>query len=149
MSRAFAVATSFAAQVGAWVLKTERRMTIVTQQATNDLIKNIPIKDGLTRGGSRPKGSIPRDNGAIARSLQSSLYGSTGLTGPESYSFVVGAMKAGDKASFVWGGAAAPHARANHYGFRGVQGTMWIPEAAAKWQGYVDAAIVRAKAQVR
>ena len=143
------MATNFSAQVGAWVLKTEKRMTAVTRQATNDLLNGIKIAPGITRGGSRQKGTIPRDLGALAASLQSNLYGSTAASGAASYTLVVGRMKAGDVAQFTWGGAAAPYASAVHYGARGVTGTFWIPEAAAKWQGYVDAAIVRAKAQVR
>ena len=143
------MATSFTASVGAWVQKTEKRMTVVTKQSASDLLAGIKIAPGITRGGSRTKGTIPRDLGALARSLQSSLYGSTSMTGEKSYTLVVGAMKAGSVATFTWGGAVAPYAAAVHYGARGVPGTFWVPEAASKWQGYVDAAVAREKAKVR
>lgn len=130
---------------GAFTEKLKRHQTLIAQQATNDLLKNIPIKAGVTRGGTREIGSIPRMDGAIARSLQSSLYGSTSIqrSGEASFAMVIGAMKAGDVAQFTWGGAAAPHARANHYGTKGMSGTFWIIEAVEHWQKYVDAAAAR------
>lgn len=135
---------------GVWSEKVQRRQDAIVKQAANDLLFNIPIKAGTTRGGTRELGSIPRDTGALASSLQSSLYGSTSIqqTGAPSYVAVVGSMKAGDVAEFSWGGAIAPHARANHYGYKGLTGTFWVPEAMKKWQGYVTAAAERADREI-
>lgn len=136
------------AQLNRWAAKVERRQTAILKQATNDLLKDIRIVPGITRGGSRKRGTIPRDLGALASSLQSTLFGSTALTGEDSYVMVVGQLQAGDRARFAWGGTLAPYAQEVHYGANGVPGTFWRDAAAAKWQGYVRAATIRAKAQI-
>ena len=142
---------SFTAQLDAWALETNARLDAVTKQATNDLIAGIEVAPGMVRSGSyAPRGTIPRMDGALAASLQSSLYGSTGVNsqGEDGYTLVVASMQAGDTASFSWGGAVAPYAMRAHYGDEKIPGTFWIDEAAANWQGYVSAAVQRAKAQV-
>lgn len=133
-----------------WVAKVKRRQDAVLRQATNDMLKDIKISTGITRGGRFERGTIPRDLEALAGSLQSTLLGSTAIsgTGEDSYVMVVGAMQGGDQARFVWGGANAPYARAIHYGFDSYPGTFWRDDAAAKWEGYVRAATIRAKAQI-
>lgn len=138
------------ATLDAWAAKVERRQTAILKQATNDLIKNIRIAPGITRSGSRKRGTIPRDFGALAASLQSELNGSTSLSpaGEDSYVLAIGAMQPGDTARFSWGGAIAPYVREVHYGAKGVPGTFWRDDAAAKWQGYVAAATARAKALI-
>lgn len=136
------------AELGQWARKTQKRTDIIVKQSVNDLTAGIEVAPGITRGGSRKKGTIPRDLGALAASLKSSLNGSTSFTGAESAVLVAGSMKAGDVAHFSWGGAVAPYAAAVHYGARGVQGTFWIDVAANKWPQYVDAATKRAIAQV-
>jgi hypothetical protein len=115
------------------------------------MLKEIDISVGITRGGAVKRGTIPRDLGALAGSLQSTLLGSTAISGAgeDSYLMVVDAMQGGDHARFVWGGANAPYARAIHYGFGTYPGTFWRDDAAAKWQGYVRAATARAKATIR
>lgn len=133
------------ATLDAWALKTERRLDAVVRQATNDLLAGIEIAPGINRGGSRQRGTIPRDLGALAASLQSSLYGGTALSGADSYVLVAGQMQAGDRATFSW---SAPYSLAVHYGANGVPGTFWRDDAAAKWDGYVRAATIRAKAQI-
>lgn len=134
-----------------WADKNERRMDYVVRQSTNDLLRGIDIAPGINRGGSRKKGVIPRDLGGLAGSLQSSLIGSTSLSGPvgeNSYVGVIGSMKAGDKARFAWGGAVAPYALDVHYGANGVMGTFWIAVAAGKWKSYVRGAVAKGKAVV-
>jgi len=135
-----------AADMPKWAAKVDRLALAVIQQATNDLLGGIDIVAGINRGGSRKRGTIPRDLGALAASLQSSLYGSTAISGQESYALVVAQVKVGDRMQFVWGGNAAPYARAVHYGRNG---TFWVDVAANKWRGYVRAAVVRAKATIR
>lgn len=144
------MATYTFATLGAWATKTQKRMDVVTKQATNDLINGIEIAPGINRGGSRQRGVIPRDLRALAASLQSTLSGSTSLTqvGEDSYILVAGAMKAGDTARFSWGGGVAPYAESVHYGANGVPGTFWIDVAAGKWPGYVAGAVRKAMAAV-
>lgn len=140
-----------------WALKVEKIADAVVSQATNDMLAGIEIVPGINRGGSRQKGTIPRDIGALASSLQSSIYGSTAITGPASYALVAGKMKAGDVAQFAWGGTVAPYARRIHYGFNGsdslgrtynTAGTFWIDVAANKWPSYVRGALAKAKAEI-
>lgn len=141
--------TSFSfANLDQWADKTERRMTAVARQATNDMLNDIEVSPGLSRGGSFKRGTIPVDLGALAGSLQSTLNGSTALSGQGETSWVgvVGQMQAGDVAQFTWGGDTAPYARAIHYGFKSYPGTFFRDDAAAKWQGYVAAAAARAQA---
>ena len=137
------------ATLPAWAAKVEKIANAVVREATGNMLADIEIVPGINRGGSRQKGTIPRDIGALASSLQSSIYGSTSLTGPQSYVLVAGQMEAGDVAEFAWGGTVAPYARAVHYGARGVQGTYWIDVAAAGWTGYVDKAVAKAKKEIQ
>ena len=137
------------ATLPAWAAKVEKIANAVVSQATNDMLADIEIVPGINRGGSRQLGTIPRDLNALASSLQSSIYGSTSLTGPASYVLVAGQMEAGDVAEFAWGGTDAPYARYVHYGARGVKGTYWIDVAAAGWQGYVNGAVRKAKAEIQ
>jgi hypothetical protein len=138
------------ADLDAWTGKTRRRLDAIVKQATNDLMNGIEVVPGIARGGSPKRGAIPRDFGALAGSLQSTLYGSTPLsgTGRGSYTLVVGAMRGGDLATFGWGGGNAPYARPIHYGFNGYPGTFWRDVAAGKWPGYVSKAVTRAKAMI-
>jgi hypothetical protein len=138
------------AKLDQWALKTKKRMDVVVKQSVTDMIADIEIVPAMARGGTPQKGTIPKDFGALARSLQSTLYGSTSLSqqGEDSHILVVGNMEAGDVARFSWGGNVAPYARAIHYGFGTYPGTFWIDVAQTKWQSYVASAVRRAKAQV-
>lgn len=138
-------------QMPQWVRKVEAITNAVIQQATNDMLNDIKIEPGVTRGGRRRKGTIPRMDGAIAASLQSTLYNTTSLSvqGEASHKLVIPNMSAGVRAEFLWGGAAAPHARANHYGWSNVAGTFWVDVAAQGWRGYVRGAVIKAKAAIR
>ena len=137
------------AELPRWVAKVEKVADAVVRQATSDMLADIEIVPGINRGGSRQRGTIPRDLNALASSLQSSIYGSTSLTGPASYVLVAGQMEAGDVAEFAWGGTDAPYARYVHYGARGVKGTYWIDVAAAGWTGYVDKAVAKARREIQ
>lgn len=136
------------AQMDEWVAAMDRRLDFVVRQATNDLMKDIQIVPGINRGGSRVKGTIPRDFGVLANSLVSSLQGSTSLqpAGADSFVLVVAQMQAGDVATFGWGGPAAPYARAVHDGSGTTPGTFWVDVAAKKWPSYVAAAVLKGKA---
>ena len=138
------------AELDQWVAKTKKRTDVVARQAVDMMLNDIRIVPSMARGGSPQKGTIPRDIGALAASLQSELHGSTSLSGSgeDSYTLVVGQMQAGDVAQFTWGGNAAPYARRIHYGWGTYPGTFWRDIAAGKWDGYVRAAVVKAKARV-
>lgn len=138
------------ADLPAWAMKVQRVADAVVSQATADVLAGIEVVPGLARGGSRVPGTIPRDLGALAASLQSSLYGSTSLSvsGANSYVLAAGSMKAGDVARFAWGGPAAPYARAVHDGAKGVPGTHWIDAAANRWPAAVARAVAKAKAEI-
>lgn len=142
---------TFTAQIDAWVAKVKKAQDAVVSTATTHMLADVEIVPGINRGGAREHGTIPRDLGALAGSLQSSLYGSMAMTPPEgedSYTLVAGSMKAGDVATFTWGGATAPYAMAVHYGANGVPGTFWVDVAANKWQGYVDDATRKVRAEI-
>tara|TARA_R100000306_G_C4357651_1_gene133621 strand:+ start:627 stop:1061 length:435 start_codon:yes stop_codon:yes gene_type:complete len=131
-----------------WVAKVEKVADAVVKQATSDMLSSVEIVPGITRGGSRQRGTIPRDLGALASSLQSTIYGSTAISGANSYVLVAGQMQAGDIASFTWGGNAAPYARPVHYGANGVSGTFWVDVMAAGWSAkWVPQAVRKARNQ--
>lgn len=131
------------AQIPQWVEMVDRRLTAVVRQSTSDLMASIPIEPGRMRGAERKKGSVPRDTGQLANSLRSSLGRSGGgAQGASSYALVAGRMQAGDVASFEW---TAEHARANHDGANGVEGTFWVQEAATRWPAIVSKNVERAK----
>lgn len=126
-----------------WASKVERRMNAIVRQSANDVMASIPVKAGITRSGTRTKGSVPRDTGQLANSLQSSLNGGSPLSGASSYALVAGRMAAGDIASFGWG---ADYARHVHDGANGVEGTFWVQEAATRWSSIVEKNVRRAEA---
>jgi hypothetical protein len=134
------------ANLDPWINQTENRITFVLREGTNSLLKGIKVVPGIARGGSRKKGTIPRDLSALAGSLQSSVLGSSVVEGERSYVLAIGSFSLGQVATFSWGGDNAPYAKPVHYGANGVKGTLWIPEAAKKWQGYIDAATKKGKA---
>lgn len=142
---------TFTAQIDRWARMTRQRTEFVLKQATNNMLRSVEVVPGISRGGARVRGTIPRDLGALAGSLQSTLYGSTSMTqsGQNSHVFAIAAMQPGDLIRFTWGGAVAPYAYPVHYGANGVPGTFWIDEMAGGWQGYVRDATREAKARVR
>lgn len=140
-----------ATQLPDWATKVQKVMDAVVSTAASKAV-NVPIVPGITRGGSREYGTIPRDLGALAASLQSSLYGGTSLggsgTGPDAAILTAGGMKAGDKIQFSWGGAVAPYAQLVHDGAKGVAGTHWIDKIANDWPKTVASAVREAKAEL-
>jgi hypothetical protein len=132
-----------------WAAKVEKIADAVVSQSVNDLLSGIRPSIGINRGGTRERGTIPRDIGALINSLQSTLYGGTAIVGPASYVLVAGRMGAGSRASFAWGGTVAPYAAAVHYGANGVKGTFWVDVAANKWPRTVRGALRKVKAAIK
>lgn len=135
------------AELPQWARKVGRIQDAIVKQATGDMLADIDVTAGINRGGSRVKGTIPRDLGNLANSLRSTLYGTSAMSagGQDSYALIAGAMEAGDVAEFAWTAEYAAHV---HYGANGVPGTFWRDIAAGKWQGYVRGATARAKAEI-
>lgn len=130
-----------------WAAKMGKVFDAIVKQATNDLLAGVNPGPSISRTGYREHGTIPVKDGFLVNSLQSSLYGGTAITGAEGWIMVVGKMKVGDTARFMWGGHIAPYARHVHYGAKGVAGTFWVDVAAGKWPQYVDGAAAKALAQ--
>ncbi len=132
------MAKSFAASVDTWVRATKERMDAVVRGSTQDVIAEAqrPVSKG---------GNLPIRTGFLRASLQSSLVGSTSLTGPESYTLVAGQMEAGDLAVFGW---TANYARHVEYGARGVPGRHFVGNAVLQWQQIVANNVAKAKAAV-
>lgn len=131
-----------------WAMKQTRVMDAIVKQSTNDtIVQSSRTATGVTRGGTRQRGYVPRDTGALAASLVSTLSGSTVLSqGNGAFNLVVGNMGAGDVATFAW---TAPYARRMHYGDGTRQGWHWVTEVANDWPAIVAANIARAKAVVK
>ena len=129
---------SFSAQIDAWTRKTKARMDAVVKSSTQDVVAlaQKPVAKG---------GNMPVDTGFLRASLQSSLNGSTGLTGPESYTLTVANMEAGDVATFGW---TASYARHVEYGTQGRPGRHFVGNAALQWQRIVADNVTKAKAAV-
>ena len=128
-----------------WLAKNSKVLNAVVKTSTSRLVGGIEVVPGINRGGSRRKGTIPRDIGALASSMRSSLMGSTAAVGEAAWVGVVGGMKAGDVARFSWGGAVAPYAAHVYYGANGIEGTHWIEERAKDWQSIVRTAAIEAR----
>jgi hypothetical protein len=137
------------AELPQWVSQTEKVIDAVFSQATNDMINSADIVPGINRGGSRIKGTIPRDLGPLAASLQSSLNGGTAIGGATGWTLIAGNLKAGDFARFAWGGNIAPYAADVHYGSNGVPGTYWIDIMANGWSTkWVPRAVRKARSEL-
>lgn len=144
------MATFKLADLPRWVTQVQAVTDAVVGQATADLLVGIKRGPSITRGGRREPGTIPVNLGALRRSLQSSLYGSTTISheGEDSYVLVAGSMKAGDVARFAWGSEEAPYARHVHDGANGIPGTHWVDHAENRWQATVDGAVAKVKAEL-
>jgi hypothetical protein len=131
---------TFEAEIGAWGMATRKRLTAIIRGATQAVIHDaqVPVAKG---------GRMPVDTGTLRGSLQSSLIGSTSLTGPESYVMIAAQMDIGDVAEFGWGGPAASYARHVEYGTRGRPGRNFAGGAAARWPSFVREAVAKAKSR--
>jgi hypothetical protein len=131
-----------------WATKVGKRLDVIAQESVGRMIGGIDVAPGITRGGSRTRGVIPRDLGNLAASLTSSLYGSTSLGGGgDSHVMSLAGFRAGMSITFSWGGGIAPYAGYVHDGTDSTPGTFWIDAAAEKFPGYVAAAVAEAKAR--
>lgn len=135
------------ANLDAWARQTKARMDAVVKGSTQEVCRIAQTPRG--KGGR-----LPVDTGFLRNSFQSSLNGSTSLTGGDSYVLVAASMEAGDVAQFGW---TAAYARRVNYGFVGAdklgrnynqQGAHFLEGATVQWPGIVAAEVAKAKAAV-
>lgn len=135
------------ANLDAWARATQERMNAVVRGSAQEVcrIAQTPVSKG---------GRMVVDTGFLRNSFQSSLNGSTSLTGGDSYVLVAASMEAGDVAEFGW---TAAYARRINYGFTGQdskgrtynqQGAHFLEGAAAEWQNIVRGEVAKAMAAV-
>lgn len=131
----------------AWARATQARMNAVVRGSTQEVAR-------LAQTPRAKGGRLPVDTGALRGSFQSSLNGSTALTGPESYVMIAATMEAGDVAEFGWGAA---YSRRVNSGFTGTdalgrtynqQGAHFLEGATMQWPAIVAAEVAKAKAAV-
>lgn len=129
-----------------WALKFERDMEKVMKEALTEVFTTTPVIPGVTRGGTRQRGTIPYDSRVLAESLRSrtprrTRYGST------SWQAVINNMRAGDTIDFTWGAGPrrVDYVRFVHDGANGVPGTFWILIMQQKMPWAIDAAMERLK----
>ena len=135
------------ANLDQWAKQTQERMNAVVRGSTQEVAKRAQTP--------RAKGGrMPVDTGMLRNSFQSSLNGSTSLTGGDSYVMVAASMEAGDVAEFGW---TAAYARRINYGFAGTdskgrtynqQGAHFLEGATMQWPAIVAAEVAKAKAAV-
>lgn len=132
---------TFTAQVEAFVAKSRKKLELVFKESAQDVFE----------AAQRPKaqgGNMPVDTGFLRNSLQSSLNGQGGPSGPESYVLVIAGSKLGDT---VLGGWTAKYARHVEYGTSNEDGTskmagsFFALKAAQQWQAIVSKNAAKAK----
>lgn len=133
---------TFSASVDAFAQKTKRRLRMVLQDSTFDLLEAAQTSQPSVKitGGSFEIGKIPVDESTLIRSLASELNG-TGFGQPSEASFelVVALMQPGDIARFAW---TAEHAMAIEMGWetstgKQVGGRHFVGANAARWSEIV------------
>ena len=124
------------ANLDAWARKVQKRTDAIVKTSAQEVVSiaQTPRAKG---------GRMPVDTGFLRNSLQSSLQGSTGLTGPDSYVMIAASMEAGSRARFGW---TAEYAAAVNNGARGRAGAHFVEGAADQWPQIVAKAVARAKA---
>lgn len=125
-------AGSFTASMRRFKTKVREKQTAVFRQSVQDVMEDAqtPVQQG---------GRMHVDTGFLRASLQSSLNGTTALSGPDSYSLAIATASFGDT---YFGGWTASYAKAREFGSRGQAPDFFMRGAAQKWQ-----AIVRANAR--
>jgi hypothetical protein len=130
---------SFSATVNAWTRKSRKRMLVVFQQSTQDVIKvmQTPVAKG---------GNMPVDTGFLRSSLQTAVntapagqtnkpIGDGKYTISETqYTLTINGSKLGDTIYAVY---LAKYAAAQEYGTKFMSGHGFVRLAAMQWQSIV------------
>lgn len=116
------------ATIDRWASKIADRMDDLVRQSAQDVfeIAQTPIAQG---------GRMPVDTAFLRNSLQTSLNGSTALSGAASYVLAVAQAKAGDT---IFGGWTAEYAAAQEFGSNGRAPKFYMRNAAAQWKQIVE-----------
>lgn len=122
----------FADDVAASIEKTIRKGRNVLRTAAQKVAEDAQRPRDKKGGGGRMR----VDTGFLRNSFQSSLNGSTSLTGPESYTLVHGAQL-GDTITMGW---TASYAAAREFGARGQAPDFFMRGALQKWPQFVKEA---------
>ena len=126
---------TFTAQVEAFVAKSRMKMELVFKESAQDVFD----------AAQQPKakgGNMPVDTGFLRNSMQSSLNGQGGASGPESYVMAIAGANLGDT---VFGGWTAKYARHVEYGTSKMAGSFFALKAAQQWQAIVSKNAAKAK----
>jgi len=120
------------------IRKYQHRVDAVVKQATHDVAKvaQTPVAKG---------GRMPVDTGFLRNSFTAQLMGGAAMSGPDAYTMIAGAMKAGDVATFGW---TAEYARAVEYGANGRPGRHFVAGAVDQWQAIVRDVVARAVKEI-
>ena len=144
MGRKYTIAT-----IDKFVSDHEGAIDAIAKQALTDMLADIKVVPGRMRGGDAQQGEIPRDTGALAASLVTSVTGGGTTAGAEGYVGAIAGARADQAMTFSWGSGEAHYARKIHDGFRTFPGTRWALVATEKWPDYVNKAVARVKAGLR
>lgn len=126
-----------------WVEREGKRHATILKEALTEVFEDTPVVPGITKGGSRIRGTIPYDTRTQIQSLARSLHSSNGRRTQfkeDSWKFIIRSLKPGDHMAFVW---TAKHAELVHNGANGVPGTFWATIMAQKLPWLIDAAAKR------
>lgn len=138
------MAKTFLAAVKGWSDLTKQKMELVVKQSAQD-VASIAQTDKASGG------NMPVDTGFLRNTFQSSLNGSTALTGPDSYAAIIAGMELGD---VFEGGWTAAYALRMEYGFVGTDsrgrtynqaGNFYALNAIQQWQAIVATNVAKVK----
>lgn len=142
------MAEEFNATIDRWIEKSKKRMLIIAQQSTQDLVKIMqkPVGAG---------GNMPVDTGFLRASLETRIgtlptgYKQKTSKEPNSYKFddaqytlTINRMKLGDT---IYGVYLASYAIDQEYGSQGRTGRGFVRLAAQQWQRLVRENVRKAR----
>lgn len=137
---------AFDAQVDAWVLETKKRLLAVFQVATQNLFFEVikPVGAG---------GRMRVDTGFLRASFRASLDAPILQNNPNpggvSYTADTGAISLtinqAEIGQTIYGMFTANYARPREYGSRGRPGDGFVMTNAARWQDFVNEAIIEVR----
>jgi len=131
------MATTFKAQIDAFIAKTKEKVEAVFKESAQEIfsIAQTPKAQG---------GNMPVDTSFLRNTFQSSLNGSTALSGPDAYVAIIAGAALGDT---IFGGWTAEYALSQEYGTENMGGNFYAAKAYAQWQATVERNAARVAAQ--
>lgn len=128
---------TFKAQVEAFADLTKQNMRYVAASAIQDVMEaaQTPQPSVKRTGGTFETGKIPVDTSELINSLASSVNGSFGPTGSDSYTVAIAGFEIGDSMKFAW---TAEHALAIEAGTSKIAGRHFVGQNAARFSQFVE-----------